>query len=233
MMSTATRSSFIDVARRHRPVTVLLAVTLVVLMLGAGGLGIVSLIQQADGARTRARDWEVTARAWKVQTERLQRQLAESQTLVSATRDQAAQLQVTVDGLSAQLAHGLASQPASGWFLQWNTCGGPCTIGTADTRWGRAVPVPDTFDMDVSFTATVPVRLDFYDWRDWVSGHGNGLPAASYGPSLGMQHVRFTLAEGCGGYIASWSSDQPGVLFPQVWVRYNPSPHVTGFCRTP
>jgi hypothetical protein len=114
-------------------------------------------------------------------------------------------------------------QPASGWFWQWGSCDGITLACTLDTR-GRASPVPDTFDMDVSFTATVPVRLTFSSWI-------GGGAITTYGPSLSMQHVLFTGAEGCGGYIMTVSAaDTPGVIYPNVWVRYHPAPRPTGVC---
>lgn len=125
----------------------------------------------------------------------------------------------TIAGLSAQVAGAQAAQPGTGWLWQWATCGGPCKV---DPR-GLWNPIPDTFDVDVSFTATTPVTLRFYS----LTGRGE---AVSYGPALAMQHVRFAGAEGCGGYAYAVTADSPGVIFPSVWVRYNPAPALTGVC---
>ena len=122
-------------------------------------------------------------------------------------------------GLRTELSRGLGSQPASGWFWQWGTTVRIPASGMVSQ------PVPDTFDMDVSFWATAPVSLEFTH----LSGGG---VYASYGPAISMTHVRFTGAEGCAGYTAVLTAEPGTLITANEWVRYNPAAYATGPCAS-
>ena len=144
---------------------------------------------------------------------------------LAAVQAQERQLQSQVQQLQAQ-----ARNPT---LTMWNTCGGPCTIGPTGVRVGSA---PDTFELDVEFTSTVPVTTYFFTFRQWAQFDGCGFdvrcvsgPYQSFPAATSVDRT-FQDAEGCSGYVWVMQASRNGIITPNVKVRYAPAPHPTGVC---
>lgn len=109
-----------------------------------------------------------------------------------------------------------------------------------DTR-GLVHGVPDTFDYYINYNSSVPVGVAVLNTNQFVQyGSCQGTTAVSrlscvtgnfvsYPPATGQNQI-FTLAEGCGAYIALYYSSSPGTFYPHISIRYNPASGLTGFC---
>ncbi len=116
----------------------------------------------------------------------------------------------------------------------WNSCGsGPCTVDASSVRVGS---VPDTFELQIDFTADVPIRAYVFTFHQWTQFDGCGLNLRcvtgtyrTYDATTSMSQ-RFADAEGCSGYVWVLQADRAGTIKPDVKVRYQPADHPTGAC---
>jgi hypothetical protein len=195
--------------RRGRSVVVLLAA----LAVAAGALAV-------DDIRSHI---EASDQAQRAQT--LGRQLGLEHQRVNLLMAQVNQLQAQNAKLQAE-----AQNPT---LVMWNSCGGPCQIGPDSVRVGSA---PDTFELELEFTATVPVRTYFFTLQQWTQfdscGFSISCVTGSYESLPATTHLdqNFQEAEGCSGYLWVLQADQRGVITPDVKVHYAPADHVTGVC---
>jgi hypothetical protein len=167
--------------------------------------------QQAAQATYRGDELARQLRASQDQTDRLDEQ-------VSSLRTDNTRLQ------------GDARNPT---LIMWNSCGGPCTISPGAVRVGS---VPDTFQLQIDFTADVPVHAYVFTFHQWtqfdncgfstrcVAGKFQAFEAAT------SMHQVFDEAEGCSGYVWVLQSDRGGTIRPNVKVRYLPAAQPTGIC---
>ncbi len=116
----------------------------------------------------------------------------------------------------------------------WTSCTQPCYMAPGSWRVGG---VPDTFDFNVSFTATVPITVYILTFQQYVqfancTGSISCVTTAytQYGPATSLQGSVFTLAEGCSDYVAVFQSTSNGIIYPDVSVTYHPASTVTGAC---
>ena len=149
---------------------------------------------------------------------------------VAADQTSIASLQSTIISDNAQIAQ-LEAQSNNPTLVIWNvqdTFGGGYFLFEG---------VPDTFDYQDSWTATAPVTVYYFSdtqFSDWYQG-GSSLSAVSgtyysIGPSYSSSDT-FTLAEGCGGYVAIYTTTASSVtITPNVSVTYNPASSATGSC---
>ena len=120
----------------------------------------------------------------------------------------------------------------------WNSCGGGPGSGCNMTPNGwREGSVPDTFDYFVSFTSNVPITVYFFTLGQFVqytvcngdiscvSGYYASLSAAT-----SQSNAIFKLAEGCGDYVAIYVASSNGVMHPNISVKQNAAPFITGYC---
>jgi hypothetical protein len=119
-------------------------------------------------------------------------------------------------------------------FVLWNSCGfgpsGGCLLRPGYEYVGG---VPDTFTYYVSFRSTVPVTVKIMSSSDFVCWESGNCPAR-WVQWKNLTHLEggvFHDAEGCAGYFAIFSSQQAGILYPDVSIVRNPSSHPTGACR--
>ena len=127
----------------------------------------------------------------------------------------------------------LRNQANSPTLAMWNSCGGPCTIAPNSVRVGS---VPDTFQLQINFTADVPVRTYIFTFRQWaqfdqcgfttrcVTGNYRAFDAAtSFSQTVDE-------AEGCSAYVWVLQADRQGTIKPDVRVHYKPASQPTGVC---
>ena len=118
-------------------------------------------------------------------------------------------------------------------FVLWNSCGAGPLAGCALQPGHEYVGgVPDTFTYNVSFRSTVPVAVRIMSSHNFVCWETKNC-AWTYtwwSPRTHLTGGVFHLAEGCAGYIAVFSSDQSGVLYPNVSIDRHPADHLTGAC---
>jgi hypothetical protein len=153
------------------------------------------------------------------------RALARASDRASELETQLAQMRTDNSQLQAQ-----ARNPT---LSMWNSCGGPCSIDANSVRVGS---VPDTFELQIDFTADVPVRAYVFTFHQWTQFDGCGLSTRcvtgtfrTYDATTQMsQH--FTDAEGCSGYVWVLQADRAGTINPDVKVHYQPADHPTGAC---
>jgi hypothetical protein len=194
------------IAPRPRGARTVLAVMVVFLALVAILLGV-------DDLRYRAEATDQAQRAG-----RFAQQLAAVQAQERQLQAQVAQLQV---------------QARNPTLTMWNTCGGPCTIGPNGVRVGSA---PDTFELDIEFTSTVPVTTYFFTFRQWAQFDSCGFDVRcvtgsyqSFAASTSLNRT-FQDAEGCSGYVWVMQASRDGIITPNVKIRYAPASHPTGVC---
>ena len=155
----------------------------------------------------------------------LSRQLGQSSAEVSRLNGRLAAAQAANTSLQAE-----ANNPT---LPMWNSCGGPCTVGPNSVRVGS---VPDTFELQVAFTADVPVRAYFFTFHQWTQFDGCGFTVRCVSGSYRALDAatsmdeRFSEAEGCSGYVWVLQADRAGTIKPDVKVRYMPADHPTGVC---
>lgn len=166
--------------------------------------------------------------------------LASAQARRADDRDRAlARASERASGLETQLAQlrtdnsQLQAQARNPTLSMWNSCGGPCSIDANSVRVGS---VPDTFELQIDFTADVPVRAYVLTFHQWTQFDGCGLSTRcvtgtfrTYDPATEMSQ-RFADAEGCSGYVWVLQADRAGTIKPDVKVRYQPADHPTGAC---
>jgi hypothetical protein len=152
---------------------------------------------------------------------------------------QVAALHARNDDLSSQLAslraqngqlQGEARNPT---LAMWNSCGGPCGIGPSTVRVGS---VPDTFQLLITFTSDVPVRVYVFTFHQWTQFDGCGLSTRcvtggfkTFDASTSID-TTFAEAEGCSGYVWVLQADRDGTITPNVRVHYQPADRPTGVC---
>lgn len=156
-------------------------------------------------------------------------QLQDYNRLQSQFRDLAAQ---NMD-LQNQIAK-LKIQNANPTLTMWNSCGGPCDMTPGNWRVGG---VPDTFDYNISFTSNVPVTVYIVTFSQYVqfsncTGQISCVTGSytQYGPTMSLPGSVFTLSDGCASYVSIYQTTMAGVIYPNVSLRYNPSPTPTGVC---
>jgi len=148
---------------------------------------------------------------------------------LNAQRDQ---LNAQVLSMRAETSR-LQADARSPTLIMWNACGGPCTIGPGAVRVGS---VPDTFQLLIAFTATVPVRSYVFTFHQWTQFDGCGFNVRcvtgnyrTFDAATSMD-ATFTEAEGCSGYVWVMQADRDGTIQPNVRVHYRPADHPTGVC---
>ncbi len=118
-------------------------------------------------------------------------------------------------------------------LAMWNSCGGPCMISPTSVRVGS---VPDTFQLQIKFTADVPVRVYLFTFRQWTQFDACGFNARCVSGSYKVYDAATSLsqnvdaAEGCAGYVWVLQSDREGTIKPDVKVHYQPASQPTGVC---
>jgi hypothetical protein len=119
-------------------------------------------------------------------------------------------------------------------FVLWNSCGaGPlagCPLLPGREYIGG---VPDTFTYSVSFHSTVPVTVRIMSSSDFVCWETRNCTShyVWWPNRTRLVDGVFHNAEGCAGYFAVFSSDQAGILYPNVSIDRHPASHLTGVCR--
>ncbi len=115
------------------------------------------------------------------------------------------------------------------------------TLSQPISSGGLVHGVPDTFDYYIRYSSDVPVSVAILSSTQFVQmGNCPGSDIQSklqcvtgsitfYSPAT-TQNAVFTLAEGCGGYIAVYYSSTSGTFHPNISIRYNPSSGLTGAC---
>ena len=127
----------------------------------------------------------------------------------------------------------LKSQASNPTLPMWNSCGGPCTIAPNSVRVGS---VPDTFQLQINFTADVPVRTYIFTFRQWAQfdqcGFAVRCVTGSYRAFDAATSFSQTVdeAEGCSAYVWVLQSDRQGTIKPDVRVHYQPASQPTGIC---
>src|SRR2546426_166773 len=58
-----------------------------------------------------------------------------------------------------------------------------------------------------------------------VSGYYSSLPATT-----SQSTAAFKLAEGCGDYVAIYVASSTGIMYPNISVKQNAAPFITGYC---
>jgi hypothetical protein len=128
----------------------------------------------------------------------------------------------------------LKIQTSNPTLTQWTGCSQPCYMTPGNWRVGG---VPDTFDFNVSFTASVQITVYIITFQGYVQ-FANCAGSIScvnstytqYGPATSIHSSVFKLAEGCSDYVAVFQSTTTGLIYPDVSVTYNPAPTTTGVC---
>jgi hypothetical protein len=152
---------------------------------------------------------------------------------------QVSQLQYETARLNAQLDSlrtdntSLQTQARNPTLPMWNSCGGPCAMSPSGVRVGS---IPDTFQLQIRFTADVPVRTYVFTFHQWtqfdscsfnvrcVTGNFMAFDATtSFDQTIDE-------AEGCSGYVWVLQADREGTIKPDVRVHYKPADHPTGVC---
>ncbi|HKF75241.1 MAG TPA: hypothetical protein VKF59_03800 [Candidatus Dormibacteraeota bacterium] len=151
---------------------------------------------------------------------------------LALARGEDQQLTTQVSALRADNTQ-LQDEARSPTLSMWNSCGGPCTVGPGFVRVGS---VPDTFQLQIDFTADVPVRTYVFTFHQWTQFDGCSFDlrcvTGSYRAFDAATSLTGTFddAEGCSGYIWVLQADRPGTIKPDVRVRYQPAAHPTGVC---
>jgi outer membrane murein-binding lipoprotein Lpp len=192
-----------------------------------------TLQTQVDTLEGRVSTLETERDAVQRERDTLQQQVTQQSAQVATLQVQVDTLQGQVQALNAQLAH-----PR---LPMWNACGelaDPSACPMTGGGW-RVGTVPDTFEYEISFTSTVPVTVYFLTLAQYVefatcgrigcvSGTYQFFPATTM-----LEQAVFTLATGCASYVAVFQSLEEGVLYPDVWIIYNPAAAPTGSCAEP
>ena len=116
----------------------------------------------------------------------------------------------------------------------WTACGSTSACPLTSGSW-YAEGVPDTFDFYAQFTSSVPVTVYFLSIQQVVQFYGCGSISCvsgnyQYFPASTSLDGKFTLAEGCGGYVAIFQSSTDGYMHPDVSITFNPASTSTGVC---
>jgi hypothetical protein len=119
-------------------------------------------------------------------------------------------------------------------FVLWNSCGasGPATGCPLTPGHEYVGGVPDTFTYYVSFRSTVPVTVKIMSTSNFVCWESGNCTAhwVEWANRTNLKGGVFHDAEGCAGYIAVFTSTQPGILYPNISITRNPAPNATGAC---
>jgi hypothetical protein len=155
--------------------------------------------------------WKADSTRWQAKSERYQGLLKSLQTRVSAS----------------------VGDLENPHFILWNSCtsDGPaagCRLTPGQEYIGG---VPDTFTYNLSFHADVPVTVWILSSQNFVcwETHNCAWHGIGWQSRTDLDAV-FHDAEGCAGYIAVFTSPQPGTLYPNVSVTRNAAPQPTGVC---
>jgi len=120
-------------------------------------------------------------------------------------------------------------------FVLWNSCsaGGPSAGCALQPGYEFVGGVPDTFTYNVSFHSTVPVAVRIMSPNNFVCWETKNCTSTYtwWSPRTLLTGGVFHDAEGCAGYIAVFSSEQAGILYPNVSIDRHPASHPTGACR--
>jgi len=118
-------------------------------------------------------------------------------------------------------------------FVLWNTCGAGPAAG-CPLRPGQeyVIGVPDTFTYFLRFRSTVPVTVRIMTTHDYVCWKSNYCSShwVWWQDRTSLKNGVFHAAEGCGGYVSVFTSEQAGTLYPDVSITRNPSLQSTGAC---
>lgn len=200
--------------RRRRAVALAAAAALV-----AGAAGLIGALAWDDSRYHQA----AAEQAGRADSLAAQLALARGQdqqlaTQVSALRDDNTRLQ---------------AEARSPTLSMWNSCGGPCTVGPGFVRVGS---VPDTFELQIDFTADVPVRAYVFTFHQWTEFDGCSFDVRcvtgtyrTFAAATSLTET-FDDAEGCSGYVWVLQADRAGTIKPDVKVRYQPAAQPTGAC---
>src|SRR5215472_11046970 len=155
-------------------------------------------------------------------------------TQVSVLNDEQKQLSSQLTALQGDNAR-LQGQVRNPTLAMWNSCAGPCTIAPNSVRVGS---VPDTFQLQINFTADVPVHTYIFTFHQWTQFDGCGFslrcvtgsytafdPATSFSQTVDE-------AEGCSGYVWVLQTDRQGTIKPDVKIHYQPASQPTGVCAS-
>jgi cell division protein FtsB len=192
-----------------------------------------ALQMQVDALEGRVGTLETEGDALRRERNTLQQQVIEQTAEVATLQADVETLQGQVQDLNAQLAHPrLPMWNACGELADPNAC--PMTAG----GW-RVGTVPDTFEYEITFSSTVPVAVYFLSLAQYVEFASCGRISCVSGTyqlfpaTRSLDRAVFTLATGCASYVAVFQSLTDGVLYPDVWVIYNPADAPTGVCAEP
>ena len=98
--------------------------------------------------------------------------------------------------------------------------------------------VPDTFDYNDIWTSTAPVTVYYLTDAQYVQFANCGSISCVSGsyydePSATSANSKFTLGEGCAGYLVIYTTTSSSVtIYPKVSVTYNPASSATGVCAS-
>lgn len=142
----------------------------------------------------------------------------------SPTEDpRVAALQAQVDALTAAARATPDILQRGATFVLWNT---PVTMQTGLMTLG----VPDTFSMQVRFTATNQVQTRFLTFAQFARYMNTGsLDGAAFSAGT-IQDITFHDAEGCGDYVMVLLAPIGTVVTPNLSITRNPADHPTGAC---
>ncbi len=118
-------------------------------------------------------------------------------------------------------------------FVLWDTCDGTSHECPLTPGWVYVGGVPDTFTYHVNFRATVPVTVRIMSTGDYVCWATGTCRAhwVGWDNRTSLSGGVFHDAEGCAGYLAVFTADQYGTLYPDIRITRNPAPVGTGVCR--
>jgi hypothetical protein len=165
----------------------------------------------SDDLTSQVSHWQSDAHHWKV-----------------TTRYWQAELHMMQDRINQSV--GDLDRPS---FSLWNSCGdgGPkagCELTPGHEYVGG---LPDTFTYILKFHATVPVTVHILSVHDFACFqlHACSWHGQTWEKRTSLRAVLHE-AEGCAGYLAVFTSERAGRLYPDVWVTRNSATHPTGVC---
>ncbi len=185
------------------------------------------------GARDERSRWEPLHERAVMEVERLKSELADQSEEAARFAGRWRALRNSIQRLQDQIEETVGSLD-NPRFPLWNSCGAGPEQGCPLTPGREYVGgVPDTFTYHLKFRATVPVTVRIMSTDDYVCWK-TGLcswRAVTWKDRTEVSDGVFHQAEGCAGYLAIFSSDRQGTLYPDVAIERNPAPRPTGACR--
>jgi hypothetical protein len=181
--------------------------------------------EQTQAAQAEARDTRVELGRAQQTVSTLQ---VKNSALGARIRDASQELTSLRDQISSSV--GDLNNPR---FVLWNSCGADTDGCPLKPGFEYVGGVPDTFTYYVNFRATVPVTVRIMSTEDFVCRESGACSANSVGwdDQTSLANGVFHDAEGCAGYLAVFTSDEHGTLYPDIRITRNPAPAPTGTCR--